>query len=198
LQKVAKTLIYTYKFWMMKRSQLYPMPQYFDRYINLCNDTGLPDAIQTSIDELDNFPLEKWKALGDKVYAPGKWTVMDILQHLADTERIFMYRALAFSRGETQALPSFNEDEYASMALANKRTIESLVEELRIVHQSFKSLFESFTPAMLQKSGKGFKGEYSVASIGFCMPGHQRWHINILEQKYYPLLTSGTANLSNG
>ncbi|MEP7376404.1 MAG: DinB family protein [Chitinophagaceae bacterium] len=182
---------------MMTRSQLDPMPQYFDRYINKCDDIELLQAIQRSIDELDDFPLEKWKSLGNKVYAPGKWTVTDILQHLVDTERIFAYRALAFSRGETQALPSFNEDEYASMARADTRTVESLVEELRIVHQSFQKLFESFTPRMLQKSGKGFKGEYSVASIGFCMPGHQRWHINILEQKYYPLLTLQTTDLHN-
>ena len=148
----------------MKRSQLNPIPEYFDRYINKCDDVELIAAIQTSIDELDKLPVEKWNVLGDKVYAPGKWTVKDILQHLIDTERIFSYRVLAFARDETQLMPSFSEDEYAVAAGAGNRTIKDLVDELRIVHQSFKALYQSFTPAMLKKMGKGFKGEYSVAS----------------------------------
>lgn len=172
----------------MKRSQLPFLPEYFDRYITKCDDVEITDAIQMSIDELDNLPMDKWKALGNRVYAPSKWTVKDILQHLIDTERIFTYRVLAFSRNETQAMPDFPEDNYASVAEANNRTIESLVDELRIVHKSFKALFESFTPAMLAKTGKGFKGKYSVASIGFILPGHQRWHLQILEERYYPLL----------
>jgi DinB superfamily len=172
----------------MKRSALNPLPAYFDRYINKCDDVELPDAIQKSIDELNDLPVDKWKALGDKVYAPGKWTVKDILQHLIDTERIFSYRALAFARNETQHLPSYAEDEYAMAANANTRSIEDLLIELRASHLSLKYLYESFTPAMLNKMGKGFKGDYSVASIGFILAGHQRWHFDVLKEKYYPLL----------
>jgi hypothetical protein len=172
----------------MKRSALFPLPEYFDRYINMCDDVELTEAIQVSINELDALPLDKWKALGDRVYAPGKWTTRDILQHLVDTERIFSYRALAFARNETQALPPFEEDAYAAVAVAGNRTLESLVEELKMVHQSFLAMFASFTPAMLSKTGKGFRGDYSVASIGFCMPGHQRWHFKVLEEKYFSLL----------
>jgi hypothetical protein len=177
----------------MKRSQVNPLPEYFDRYIDKCDDVELLAAIQTSIDELDNLPLDKWEALGDSVYAPCKWTVKDILQHLIDTERIFAYRVLVFSRNETQPLPSFDEDGYAAAAGATRRSHRELVDELRLVHQSYKALYESFTPAMLNKMGKGFKGDYSVASMGFCMPGHQRWHFQILEERYYPLLEMTTS-----
>lgn len=172
----------------MKRSELNSLPEYFDRYINKCDDVEILTAIQTSIDELDNLPLDKWEALGDAVYAPGKWTVKDILQHLIDTERIFAYRVLVISRNETQALPSFDEDGYAAAAFATRRSLKELVDELRLVNQSYKALYRSFTPAMLNKMGKGFRGEYSIASMGFCMPGHQRWHFQILEERYYPLL----------
>lgn len=176
----------------MTRSQLNALPEYFDRYINKCDDVGILDAIDTSIDELNNAPLDKWEALGDKAYAPGKWTIKDILQHLIDTERIFSYRVLAFARNETQDMPMFSEDEYANAAQGNNRTLESLVNELRLLHQSVRALFESFTPEMLDKTGKSFKGRYSVASIGFILPGHQRWHFDILEEKYYPLLETST------
>lgn len=171
----------------MKRSALTPMPEYFDRYINKCDDVELLNAIQTSLDELDQLPLQQWEAIGNKTYAPGKWTLKDILQHLADTERIFMYRALAFARGEKQQPPSFEEDDYALAAAANNRSLQSLVQELKAVHTSFLELYRSFTPDMLLKEGKSFKGMYSVASIGFCMPGHQRWHLDIIKEKYLPL-----------
>ncbi len=164
------------------------MPEYFDRYINLTDDVEMLEAIQVSIDELEQFPIEKWKALGDQVYAPGKWTVKDILQHLIDTERIFSYRVLAISRDEKQQLPGYEEDEYAAAAQANHRTLEDLITELRYLHLSMKSMFASFTPEMLNKVGKGFKGYYSVASLGFMLPGHQRHHIKVLEDRYYPLL----------
>jgi DinB superfamily len=172
----------------MKRSQLNPVPEYFDRYINKCDDTELIDAIQTSIEELDALPLDPWKTIGDKVYAPGKWTIKDILQHLIDTERIFTYRALVFARNEKQQPPSFEEDDYAKEAAAGKRSLDDLIEELKAVHMSFKKMYLSFTPKMLARMGKGFKGLYSVAAIGFCMPGHQRWHLGIIKEKYMPLL----------
>ncbi len=172
----------------MLRSQINPMPEYFDRYILMADDVDVLDAIRTSIDEMDQFPLDTWKALGDQVYAPGKWTIRDILQHLIDTERIFCYRALAAARGEKQTMPYFEEDDYAAAAGANSRTLEDLVEEMRISHQSFLALYQSFTPEMQQRMCKGFKGEYSVLAMGFVIAGHQRWHQRILEERYYPLL----------
>ncbi len=174
----------------MKRSQLTPIPEYFDRYINKCDDVELLEAIQTSIDELDFIPIEQWKALGTKVYAPHKWTLCDILQHIIDTERIFCYRALAYARNEQQSLPLYEEDDYAKAAEAGNRSLESIIAELKISHQSTKAFFESLTPAMLHKMCKGFKGMYSVASVGFILPGHQRWHFQIIEQKYMPLLNN--------
>jgi hypothetical protein len=172
----------------MLRSQLRPMPEYFDRYINLCDDVPLLDAIQTSLDELDRLPLDRWAALGDRVYAPGKWTLRDILQHLVDTERVFSYRALAFARGDQQAMPPFSEDDFAASAGANHRSLHSLVEEMKISRHSFLELYQSFTPEMLARTGMGFRGLYSVAAIGFIMPGHQRWHLKVLEERYYPLI----------
>src|ERR1700754_2348880 len=135
----------------MKRSELNPKPEYFDRYIELCDDVELDEALKIHVEEIDQFPVKIWEKLGDKVYAPGKWTVKDILQHMIDTERIFMYRALAFSRNESQKLPSYDEDGYANSAEANRRTLKDLVEELRSVNLAFQTLYRSFTPGMLQK-----------------------------------------------
>lgn len=171
----------------MKRSEINPLPEYFDRYINKCDDVELSEALRISVLELKNAPVEKWKAMGDKVYAPGKWTVKDILQHLIDSERVFSYRATAFARGEKDVM-SFDEDLYGRNANAGARSIEDLLEEAVCLRTSFIYLFESFSDKMLLQTGNGFKGPYSVSSIGFIVPGHQRWHLDIVKEKYFPLL----------
>jgi len=172
----------------MKRSELIPLPEYFDRYINKCDDVELLRAIELSIIELKNIPIDQWNSLGDTSYAPGKWSVKDILQHLIDTERIFSYRALVYARGEKQSVLTYDENMYAQSSNARSRDIPVLKEELKISHISLKYLFESFTPGMLSKMCRGFAGEYSVASVGFILPGHQRWHFEIIDKKYIPLL----------
>lgn len=173
----------------MKKSDIQKMPEYFDRYINLTDDVTYLEALEISLTELENAPIDKWKALGEKVYAPGKWTIKDMLQHIIDTERVFAYRMTAFARKDPQQMLGFDEDNYAKNAFANRRTVDDLVEELILVRKNLIALYKSFTPEMLQLEGKGYNGAtYSVLSMGFCMAGHQRWHFRVLEERYYPLL----------
>lgn len=171
----------------MTRSQLDPMPEYFDRYINLADDVSVLEALKISLDELKNAPVDQWKSLGDKVYAPGKWTIKDILQHLIDTERVFAYRALSFARGEREVKP-FDEELYGQNAQTARRSFEDMMQEAITLRLSTLQLFESFTEEMLDKTGKSFKGEYSVRAIGYIFAGHHRWHVNIINERYLPLI----------
>ncbi len=171
----------------MKRSELNPLPEYFDRYILKCDDEELLDVLANSSNELHKIPLAEWNKIGSRVYAPGKWSIADILQHLIDTERIFTYRALAIARGETQKLPSFDENAYAIEAKGSSRSLPSLLDELRLSHQNFRAMYATFTPDILLRRGPSFKGTYSVAEIGFIAAGHQRWHLEVIQEKYLPL-----------
>lgn len=173
----------------MTRSQLNPMPEYFDRYINMADDVTLTEALQLSLQELENAPVGEWKAVGDEVYAPGKWTIKDILQHLIDTERVFSYRALSFARAETEVKP-FDEENYGKMANANCRTIEDLMEEAVALRKATILLYKSFSPEMLNRAGIGFKGPYSVHAIGFIFAGHQRWHFKVINERYTAMKTA--------
>ena len=141
----------------MKKDAIKQMPEYFDRYINMTDDVSFMEALAISLNELQNFPVEKWKALGESVYAPGKWTIKDILQHLIDTERIFCYRVTAFARGETKRMISYDEELYARNADGNHRTVEDLISELILLRQTTIAMYRSFTPEMLHQSGKSFK-----------------------------------------
>jgi hypothetical protein len=169
----------------MKRSEI-ELPEYFDRYIQLADDVPVLEALQTSLAEWQNLNVAGLRQIGLQVYAPGKWTIPDILQHLVDTERIFAYRALAFARGEVAAT-SYDENAYAMLANASHRPVQDLVDEAIAVKQATLALFRSFTNDMLKKRGMGFRGPYSVAAIGFIQAGHQRWHMQILKERYLAL-----------
>ena len=173
----------------MTKQDIAKMPEYFDRYINLAADATVVEALTISLEELENAPIEKWKALGETVYAPGKWTVKDILQHYIDTERVFTYRITAIARGDKQKMTPYEEDDFAKAALANRRSIDDLWEELKLVRKATIMMFTSFTNDMLQQLGNGFNGmQYTPLALGFMLAGHQRWHFKVLEERYYPLL----------
>jgi hypothetical protein len=173
----------------MKKSDIKKMPEYFDRYINLADDVTVLEALSISLEELENAPLDQWKALGEKVYASGKWTIKDILQHYIDTERVFSYRITSIARGDKQNMLPYDEEVFAQKAEANRRTIEDLIEELVLLRKCTIILFQSFTPQMLQEQGNGFNGmQYCPLALGFVLAGHQRWHFKVLEERYYPLI----------
>jgi hypothetical protein len=173
----------------MKKAHIQNMPAYFDRYIHLTDDVTYMQALEISLEELENAPLEKWKALGEKTYAPGKWTIKDILQHYIDTERVFTYRITAIARGDQQLMTPYDEEMYAANAQANRRTVEELWSELILVRKGTISMYQSFTPEMLQQQGHGYNGViYGPLALGFMLAGHQRWHFRVIKEKYEVLL----------
>lgn len=172
----------------MKKSDINPMPEYFDRYINQVEAVELPQAFIQSEQQLQQLDKSLLAKLDGKRYAHDKWTVKGIFQHLIDWERISSYRALLFARGED--LPSQNVDEnlLAANMNAERRAIEELIDEMKIVRAATEAMFKSFDDEMLLKQGVNWKSEMSVLAMGFTIVGHQAHHLKIVEEKYYPLL----------
>jgi hypothetical protein len=172
----------------VSRSQLNPMPDYFDRYINLVDDVSLLKGFDNSLYQLSSLDLKKLEAIGDKVYAPGKWTVKDILQHIIDAERILNYRVLRFARNDTAAAPNFDQDEMASNVRTRDRPLVEMITELKTVRQSTISLFQSFDDGVLQRQGMNWKYKVSVLAMGFMIIGHQKHHLKVIEERYFSLV----------
>jgi DinB superfamily len=172
----------------MHKTDINPMPVFFERYIALVDDVDHTKALQISLEEIDQLPIAKWKAHSDKTYAEGKWTIKQILQHLIDTERIFTYRALCIARGEANPLPGFDEDNYAKNADVTHRTIDDLIDEFKLVKSAFIKLFQTFTDEALLRKGPSFKGEYSVLSMAYIMAGHLRWHLQVINERYLKII----------
>lgn len=172
----------------MRKSEINPMPEYFDRYINLCADKDLHELFTDSINQLKTIDYSLLTHLKNKRYLPGKWTVNDILQHITDIERLLCAGTLRFARNESSFVISFNENEMVKNSTANDRTIEALMNELISVRHSTISLYQSFDKSDLLKTGINWKHRISVLAMGFNIVGHQLHHLNIIKERYYPLV----------
>ncbi len=172
----------------MKRSEIKEMPQYFDRYINLTDNVEVTDALEKYGASFLQNEKQQLFALGDKVYAPGKWNVKDIIQHIIDAERVFAYRAMRISRADTTPLPGFDENAYAENTTAATRTLEDLLNEFDAVRTSTIILFKSFSNDMLQREGTASGKTITPLAIGFTIAGHAIHHVNVLKERYYPLI----------
>lgn len=159
-------------------------PVYYENYINLVAEDDINNAFLKQDNIINNFLNEISEEKSGYSYAPGKWTIKALLQHIIDAERIFSYRALAFARHDKTNLPGFDENSYADFSRADSRSWKSLLEEFKVVRKATFLLFKSFTPEDLKQSGMANDNSLSVLSLGFIILGHAYHHINIIETRY--------------
>lgn len=171
----------------MKRSEINQPPCYFDRYINQLDDIDLNTAFDQSVEELESLDSDRLALIGEAVYAPGKWTIKDTIQHLIDVEHILSYRALRFARNDKTPLPGFDESVFAANVKTENREIKSLIAELIAVRRASALLFASFTDEALLRIGLASEIQMSALAFGFTLLGHQKHHLKILVERYDPL-----------
>ncbi len=157
---------------------------YYATYINLVTTKDIVAALNESFGETlafyNSIPEEKWMFS----YASGKWTIKEVVQHLLDTERVFAYRALCFSRKDAISLPGFDQDEYLENSNANSRSKQSLIEEYKAIRSASISLFKSFTDDMHLEIGIASNNPLSVRAAGYIIAGHEKHHYKVIEERY--------------
>jgi hypothetical protein len=119
-------------------------------------------------------------------YAPGKWTLKEVLGHLIDDERIFAYRALCVARGDERPLPGFEENDYVAAADFESRPLASLLDEYRAVRLASIALFESLPQEAWQRRGTVNGYAASPRGLAFHMAGHELHHLRVVREKYLP------------
>lgn len=117
-------------------------------------------------------------------YAPGKWTIREVLGHVIDGERVFTYRALTFARGDTGPLPSFDENAWAATSNAGRRDMKELLVEYRAVRAATVALFRSFGEDDFARSGTASKNPVTVRALAYIVAGHELHHLKILRERY--------------
>jgi len=145
------------------------------------------DIVEVLVKQEDQF-LALFSAIpesrGEYRYAPGKWSIKDIVGHLCDTERVFAYRALRFARGDTTPLTSFDDKAYVPEVWAADRTLRSMVAELSDVTRATVSLFRNLPAVAWERRGTASDNPASVRALAYIIAGHARHHMVTLEARY--------------
>lgn len=168
---------------MIPKSEIIPAETY-QRYLDLVKENDFRDAIDKNTRQfrklLEAIPRKKH----DYAYAEGKWTLREVLQHVIDCERVFCYRALRLGRLDATPLASFDEVAWGSHSGGADRRWKDLVDEFRVVRESTKYLFDSFSDEQLRFVGEANGRLLNALTIGFLVPGHVAHHIHIIRERY--------------
>ncbi|MEO7531204.1 MAG: DinB family protein [Sediminibacterium sp.] len=168
----------------MARPKASDSAPYFIRYISKVDADTVSEAIKKYATLVNNFYATLPEEKADYAYAPGKWTLKELLQHVIDAERIFSYRVLRIARKDKTPLASFDENSYAEHSLAGERSFASIKEEFLAVRKATDLLLTSLNEEQL--SSQGISSEHAVTAnaIAYIMFGHLLHHKEILEERY--------------
>ena len=117
-------------------------------------------------------------------YAPGKWSVREVIAHVADSERVFAYRLLSIARGETTPLPGFDENKWAEVSNAETRPLPDVAAEFAAVRDSTLALVRSLDAAGWERRGTANGVGVAARSLPYIIAGHERHHLGVLRERY--------------
>ncbi len=124
------------------------------------------------------------ESVGDHRYSAGKWSIREVIGHMADVERVFAYRALRFSRADETPVEGFDENTYVANASFNRRPLHSLIGEFEHLRHASVHMFGNLDEAAMAKRGVANGVEISVRALAFILAGHELHHIEILRSRY--------------
>jgi uncharacterized damage-inducible protein DinB len=175
---------------MVNRKEI-TVPDFYTTYINALQEDNLQEALANNTRRfrklLKQIPHKKI----NYAYAEGKWTVKELLQHIIDSERVFIYRALTFARQDPAPLPGFDENTWAITAKAPKRKWNELVDEFKALRAANEIFLNSLDDDQLRQTGSANNNSISVAGLAFVCAGHVAHHMRIIRERY---LGEQTAN----
>lgn len=169
---------------MIGRPQTTEAAPYYFTYINqVTGDDGLA-TLESQLPESLAFFSDISEEKSLHRYAPDKWSIRQVLNHISDTERSFTFRALWFARGFDTPLPSYDQNIAVSGALADNYSWASHIEDFRCVRLATLSLFANLPPEAWMRRGIASDNPFTVRSLAFIAAGHLAHHLRILRERY--------------
>ena len=159
---------------------------FYAGYVNAVPDGELLVLLRDQLAETEALLREFKGARADHRYGPDKWTVKEVVGHMADAERIFAYRALRFARGDRTPLPGFDENDFVRGSNFNARPLPEIAGELRSVRMATITLFAGLSEEALARRGPANGVEVSVRALAWITAGHERHHARIIRERYLP------------
>ena len=157
---------------------------FYHGYIAEVPDEEIGTHLETQLTELERVlaPLDE-SAAGSR-YAAGKWSIKEVVGHLADTERIFGYRLLRIGRGDATPLPGFDENAYVPAGDFDARPLASVVGELRAVRQGTIALAHGLPASAWPRRGEASGKVISARALAYIIVGHLAHHERVLRERY--------------
>jgi hypothetical protein len=156
----------------------------YDRYISQVPDNDILATLDEQRRQTVRLLSGRTEADGDLRYAPGKWSLKEVLGHLNDTERIMSYRALRIARSDATPIEGFEQDDYVRNGPFVRRPLADLIEDYIAVRRATLSLFRNLDEAARARRGIANNNEVTVRALAYIIAGHELHHRRILEEKY--------------
>lgn len=160
------------------------VPEYYRGYVEIVADGDLIPLLLKTGDDFITFTKSITEQQGLYKYEADKWSIKDIILHIIDAERMFAYRAFRFARNDKTELAGFEQNDYASVANADERTIHSLLTEFTNVRASTVDMFSSFSNEIRKRTGIASGVEMSAEVLGYIICGHLVHHMNVIQERY--------------
>jgi uncharacterized damage-inducible protein DinB len=157
---------------------------FYHGYIAKVTGEDIGEQLRQQLDRVEQL----FRSVNDTAalyrYAPGKWSIKEVLGHLTDAERIFAYRLLRIGRADATPLAGFSENAYVPPGSFDDRTVGSLVKEFRAVRLSTVALAENLPPAAWTRRGTASGNAVSSRALVYIIVGHVTHHLGVLEERY--------------
>ena len=157
---------------------------YYTRYVALVPPGDVLDTLERQLEETVALVSSFGEQRGGHRYAPGKWSVREVVGHIVDTERVFAFRAMAAARNESNALPGFDENAYVANADFDTRSLNSLLGELTAVRRATLSFFRNVGDEAALRRVTANGAPVTVRALAWIIAGHERHHVAILRERY--------------
>jgi hypothetical protein len=168
----------------MNRPEKTEYDPYYETYVSLVGDGDIVDILDSQAAEVMQFFLAIPEEKGAYAYAEGKWTIKELLGHLVDGERMFMYRIFRISRGDKTPIEGFEQDGYIENGRSNLRTFADLIEEFTALRGANVTAYRHFSDEDWRRTGTANNSEISAGALAYIMAGHITHHLNILKERY--------------
>jgi uncharacterized damage-inducible protein DinB len=171
-----------------KRPQQGDYALYYEKYVALVPSGDFLEILQEQHRRMVRLLSPLTEPQAEFRYAPGKWSIKEVLGHVTDTERIFSYRLLRIARGDQTPLAGFEQDAYVQTGNFSARKLAEILHEFSAVREATISLLRSLDDAAWLRRGIASQKEVSVLALAFVIAGHERHHRILLEKRYLPAL----------
>jgi hypothetical protein len=169
---------------MTARPQQNEAAPYYFTYIDQVGSGDIVALLHTQTDET----LTLLKGISEEQslhrYAPEKWTIRQVLSHLNDTERAFVFRALWFARGFDSPLPGFDQNISVAGARANEIPWGRHVDEFRAIRAATLAFFKNLPEEAWMRTGIASDNPFTVRALAYITAGHIAHHAAILRERY--------------